>query len=312
MGQTRTGETITQDDINVLQVLSNQAALAIENAIFWQQEEAKIITYSREQTASDISFGAGHQFNNRLYAISLTAETVVTIVGKKDIERMSAEELRSHLKKAIAKFKKISDECRFGAQITAGIMSLTGASPKNFTEFDIIPIIQSSLEMAKMKHSKDKIEENKPPVLLVSHVPQELPQVFGSDAQIRDCLFNIIDNSFDAVYERYSRLPEHESYIPQIEICAFVKDGYVVITIADNGIGIEEENKQKIFMGYFTTKPTSVKGYGAGGHGIGLYTVHNLILAHKGRISFTSELGKGTVFTIELPISSKEAGCLNY
>jgi signal transduction histidine kinase len=166
-----------------------------------------------------------------------------------------------------------------------------------------------------MKHSKDKIEGNKPSVLITNNISQNLPLIFGSDAQVRDCFFNLIDNAYDAGYEKDAKIkkknpelnwPQDQVYEPQIELKASVKDNYLVIDITDNGMGIKEEDKKKIFAGFFTTKPTSIKGYGPGGHGIGVFTVKKLILAHKGKIYFTSEYGKGTTFTIELPLAKKE------
>jgi hypothetical protein len=182
LGESRVDETFTQEDINVLQVLSNQAALAIENALFWQRDEEKLVESSKEEAASAVSFGAGHQFNNRLYAISMTVDGIFDALGNRDINQLSFEETRTILQKALIKLKKISEECQFGGQITAGIMSLTGTTPPNFAEFDISPIITSSIELVEMKHSKDKIEGNKPSVLITNNISQNLPLIFGSDA----------------------------------------------------------------------------------------------------------------------------------
>jgi len=314
LGESRSQEAFTQEDINVLQVLSNQAALAIENALFWQRDEEKLVESSKEEAASAVSFGAGHQFNNRLYAISMTVDGIFDVLGGRDINQLSPDETKTILQKALVKLKKISEECQFGGQITAGIMSLTGTAPPNFAEFDISPIVTSSIELVEMKHSRDKIEGNKPSVLITNNTSQNLPPVFGSDAQIRDCLFNLIDNAYDAAYEKDSQIkkkdpevnwPQGQTYTPQIEIKTSVKDNNLVIHITDNGIGIKEENKKRLFAGFFTTKATSIKGYGPGGHGIGVFTVKKLILAHKGKIYFNSEYGKGTTFTIELPLAKK-------
>lgn len=314
LGESKSNETFTQEDINVLQVLSNQAALAIENALFWQRDEEKLVESSKEEAASAVSFGAGHQFNNRLYAMSMMVDGIFDTLGERDVEHMTQEEIRPLFKKTLGKLKKISEECQFGGQITAGIMSLTGTTPPNFEEFDISVIINSSIELVEMKHSRDKIEGNRPAVLIINHALKALPLIFGSDAQIRDCLFNLIDNAYDAAYEKDTKIkkedpelhwPQGQAYNPQIEVKASVKDNHLVIDITDNGIGVQEEDKKRIFVGFFTTKATSVKGYGPGGHGIGVFTVKKLILAHKGKISFNSEYGKGTTFTIELPLLKK-------
>ncbi|RJP29199.1 MAG: GAF domain-containing protein [Candidatus Omnitrophota bacterium] len=311
LGGSRNDETFTKEEINVLQVLSNQAALAIENASFWQGEEDRIVESSREQAVSDVSFGAGHQFNNRLYAISMTCDGIFDMLGERNVCDLSDAEAKQILQKSLPKLKKISDECQYGGEITKGIMSLTGTTPPNFEEFDPSSIINSSLELVEMKHSQDKIEGKRPPVDISCQIDKNLPSVFGSDAQIRDCVFNLVDNSFDAVYEKIDKIrvrnpelkwPENDSYAPHIELKAFVKDNYLIISITDNGIGIKEEDKRKIFAGYYSSKPTGLQGYGKGGHGVGLFVVKKFILAHKGKIDFASEYGQGTTFTIELPL----------
>jgi len=316
LGESRNQEVLTQEDISVLQVLSNQAALAIENSLFWQKEQERLIEESREDASQAVSFGAGHQFNNRLYAISMTADSFLEPLSDKDLNLLSPEELKENLKKAVAKFKKISDECQFGGQITAGLMSLTGSSSSNnFSEFDPLALINSCLDLVEMKHSRDKAEANRPAVLIQKHIPDNLPLVFGSSAQIRDCLFNLIDNAYDAIYAKDQKLKQNDPeltsnsnqpYNPRIDITTSIKDNYLVIDITDNGLGIREEHKKRLFAGFFTTKPTSVKGYGPGGHGIGLFTVRRLILAHKGKIYFNSTYGQGTTFTIELPLAKKK------
>lgn len=315
LGEKKSKRMYSQDDLSTLGILSYQTALAIENAMFWVREEENLVQSSKEQAASDISFGASHQFNNRLFAISMIVNKVSAKISNSVINQQGCgEELKPALQEVLINLKKIVDECQFGGQITAGIMGLTGVAAKNFADFDPGPLILSSLELVEMKHFKDKIDGGSPVVSITTRIDKNLPVVFGSDAQIRDCLFNLIDNAYDAVYEKDAKIkqkdtqlnwPEGQTYTPQIEIAAFPKDNYLVINVTDNGMGVKEEYRKMIFASYFTTKPTSVKGYGKGGHGIGVYTVRKLILAHKGRINFTSEYGKGATFTIELPIGQK-------
>jgi PAS domain S-box-containing protein len=73
--------------------------------------------------------------------------------------------------------------------------------------------------------------------------------------------------------------------------------GYVEITIADSGMGIAEEDQDKIFNPFFSTKEK--------GAGLGLAIVHNIVEAHGGIIGVESELGKGSAFTITLPLLDK-------
>ena len=85
--------------------------------------------------------------------------------------------------------------------------------------------------------------------------------------------------------------------VGHIAVTALVDNGFVTITIKDNGIGIPEEKHGKIFVPYFTTKST--------GTGLGLAMVKQIIENHKGLIHFDSQVGIGTTFVIKLPLESK-------
>ncbi len=80
---------------------------------------------------------------------------------------------------------------------------------------------------------------------------------------------------------------------PQIKVRVFIEDNLVKITVEDNGSGIAEETKARVFEPKFTTKSS--------GMGLGLAMVKNIVETFKGNITFTSELGKGTVFTVTFP-----------
>lgn len=80
---------------------------------------------------------------------------------------------------------------------------------------------------------------------------------------------------------------------PKILVTISSEDGFVKITVADNGIGISEENKEKIFEPKFTTKTS--------GMGLGLGMVKNIVETYNGSITFTSQPGEGTIFTVTFP-----------
>jgi signal transduction histidine kinase len=82
----------------------------------------------------------------------------------------------------------------------------------------------------------------------------------------------------------------------KLTIKAFEKDKKVYITVQDTGVGIPEEIKPKLFQPLMTTKSK--------GQGFGLAVVKRLVERLGGKISFDSEAGKGTTFTIELPVES--------
>ncbi len=80
---------------------------------------------------------------------------------------------------------------------------------------------------------------------------------------------------------------------PKIEVKVKEDNGNVIISVADNGKGVSEEDATKIFEPKFTTKTS--------GMGLGLPMIKNIVEAYNGNITFTSEINKGTVFTVSIP-----------
>ena len=75
---------------------------------------------------------------------------------------------------------------------------------------------------------------------------------------------------------------------------------YVAIDIIDTGVGIEEDDLKKVFEPFYTTKPVGV------GTGLGMSIAYKVITSHGGNADITSEVGKGTKFTIVLPIAQQK------
>ncbi|MDN3491676.1 sensor histidine kinase [Winogradskyella bathintestinalis] len=100
---------------------------------------------------------------------------------------------------------------------------------------------------------------------------------------------NLVKNGIQAI-------PEDVNH-PKIEVCVFSEAENVIITIEDNGSGIAEDTKEKIFEPKFTTKSS--------GMGLGLGMVKNIVETYNGSITFTSQLGKGTIFTVSIPANAE-------
>ena len=127
-----------------------------------------------------------------------------------------------------------------------------------------------------------------------------LPSVECFAGPINQVFMNILSNAIDALDDSNSQLTfeEMSEKLSQIKICTEVVGNFVEIKISDNGPGITEEVKQRIFDTFFTTKPIGK------GTGMGLSISYQIIVErHKGKLYCTSELGKGTEFTIKMPIA---------
>jgi signal transduction histidine kinase len=189
--------------------------------------------------------------------------------------------------------------------ILTGILNF--AKPKSsVTEkeiFSLKEIIEASKMLVQIKHHKEKV-----PVVL--DIPNE-DKIYGIKYQIQEVCFNCIDNSFEAVIEKeqhlknplFNDIDKTEHFVPEIKVSLkYLDDNKYQIIIKDNGIGIKQENKVKIFSAFFTTKPSSKSG-----SGIGSYVARRMIVeSHNGDITFESKYGEGTTFFITLPLSQKK------
>ncbi len=132
---------------------------------------------------------------------------------------------------------------------------------------------------------------------LVTEFDPDLPSVECLPGEINQVILNMIVNAAHAIEGR--KKLEGTSDLGTITIDTLVEGDYAVIRIGDTGAGISKENLQKIFDPFFTTKEVGK------GTGQGLYIAHSVIVEkHGGQLEVESELGKGTRFTIKLPIEA--------
>jgi len=116
-------------------------------------------------------------------------------------------------------------------------------------------------------------------------LPIDVPEVYVDRALLKQAVLNLVLNAAEA-------MPNGG----QLRVVLSRRGEMAEITVEDTGRGIPPENKQKIFQLFFTTRP--------GGSGIGLASTFRIVQLHNGSIDFSSEVGRGTTFRIELPLAA--------
>ena len=126
----------------------------------------------------------------------------------------------------------------------------------------------------------------------------QLPQVSCYACEINQVFLHLITNAIDALSTGIGELFE-SNQAPTIRITTEIDTtNTVVISIADNGVGMTDDIKQKIFDPFFTTKPVGQ------GTGMGLSISHQIITEkHKGSLECKSSPGEGTTFMIKIPFT---------
>ncbi|MDK2408614.1 PhnD/SsuA/transferrin family substrate-binding protein [Aphanizomenon sp. PH219] len=134
------------------------------------------------------------------------------------------------------------------------------------------------------------------PTIILNKEYGNLPIVDCSPGQLNQVFMNILSNAIDALEKTITHQPNN--FIPTITIRTNVIDNrWVLIYIADNGLGMGEETKLRVFDPFFTTKPVGQ------GTGLGLSISYQIVVErHSGKLDFFSEPGKGTEFQIKLPL----------
>ncbi len=238
-------------------------------------DQAKILHQDKMMSLGRLAASVVHEINNPLFGVLNYLQLMTRIVRKGPITGDQKEKFEHYLELA-------QNETSRCSQIISTLLTF---SRKSSPAFDCI-LIPDLLERCKIlcQHKLDLSS-----IRLEYSADPEIPAVKGDFNQLQQCLFNLIFNAIDA-------MPEGGSIL----IKAGHDSSKVLISVQDTGIGIQEADIKHIFEPFYTTKK---EGYGVG---LGLSTVYGIIENHHGSINVESTPGKGTTFTLELPIYKKE------
>lgn len=275
-------EAIVDEDVERLRAFANHASLAIENSHLYQtlQEKLeelssaynelqanrnKLIRYERLSAVGEVAAKITHEIRNPMVAIGGFARRLL----KKDIE---GEELnRNYLKIIIEEISNLEN-------ILTDILYFAKPALPKCTYVDINGIVRNILEVLAVE-----MEEN---AIRTEHYPDaSLPVLCLDENQIRRVIINIIKNAIQAI-------PDGGT----ITVTTEQEDQWVKVEIADTGIGISDEDIDKLFDAFFSSKST--------GSGLGLTVSAQIINNHGGTIEVMRRVPKGTIFIIKLPKAS--------
>lgn len=300
LGEKVNGQSYTNEDINVFKILSRQAALSIENCIFFEEsKDSQQRMFAAEKLASigGMADGVAHQIKNRLNLFSLAGGElkleIKTFVEKYGELISSNPELDKTFKYLNEIAASLLDNVKRTDSIIRGILDFAKVEKKGnfFADFSFKEIAELSCRLLMLKHETASLP------LTVKIDAKDI--IYGVKSQLTEVIYNLLDNAYEAIKERkmQTNAKDLQYFIPEIELSLTNTPERQIIKISDNGIGIKDDDQHKIFAPFFTTK-TSYKS----GSGIGVYVVKRIIEEnHKGRIWFTSIYMKGTSFIIELP-----------
>ena len=205
-------------------------------------------------------------------------------------DREEVEDIVADLKENMA---KIVEHGERAISIIQGILLVSRGKEGEFIPSDINHIVKEYVWLAYHALRANHKGFN---ITIHESYQDGLPQMMVIPQDISRAVLNLMNNACYAVWDRSQK--EGEQYVPTIDIKTVLNaEGMVEIVIQDNGVGISDEVKEHLYENFFTTKPV---GQGTGlGMGITRDIVEN---RHHGKLTFESEIGKGTCFTIIIPV----------
>jgi len=227
---------------------------------------------SKMSTVGRLAAGVAHEINNPLAIINEKAGLM------KDILEMSGD-LQKNKDKFLSLISSIFDSVNRCRTITHRLLGFSRRMEISHDSFDINEAIREVLGFIE----KEVLYRN---ITLNQNLSDSLPKIASDKGQLQQVILNIVNNAIDAVDEG-----------GLIEISSVVKDANTVqVSIKDNGSGISKDKLKHIFEPFYTTKE---KGKGTG---LGLSISYGIMQKLGGSIHVESETGKGTTFTLEIPI----------
>jgi len=214
-----------------------------------------------------ITAGVAHEVKNPLNSMRLWLENLK--------ESLSDDGDNTASRQAVQVLDKEIDRLD---QVVKRFLDFTRPMDVRLEATQLADLLKEVLEIAKPQLLKSNIR-------LATLLPIDVPEVYVDRALLKQAVLNLVLNAAEA-------MPTGG----QLRLVLSRRGEMAEITVGDTGNGIPQENQQKIFQLFFTTRP--------GGSGIGLASTFRIVQLHNGSIDFTSEVGRGTTFRIELPLAA--------
>ena len=204
-------------------------------------------------------------------------------------DREEVDDIVADLKDNMA---KIVEHGERAISIIQGILLVSRGKENEFLPSDINKIVK---EYVWLSYQAMRANDKRFNISIREDYQQDMPRIMVIPQDLSRAVLNLMNNACFAVSQRAAR--EGEGYTPTISIKTSTADGQLVISITDNGEGMSDEVKTRLFENFFTTKPIGM------GTGLGMGIIRDIVEnKHGGKLTFESTLGQGTCFTMTIPI----------
>ncbi len=241
------------------------------------EKDAQLIQASKMKSLGEMSAGIAHEINQPLNAIKMGSEFLAMMVEKdREIPKDQLHEVVSEISTQVDRAAEIIDTLRaFGRKADLVKEKVDINRPVN----GVHSIVRKQFELDD--------------IIIELNLTPGLSPVLAHNNRLQQVLFNLVANARDAINEKNDLRPVREGGL--IVIRSYESNGRVVLEVRDNGAGIPEAVRDKIFEPFFSTKETSHD------MGLGLAITYGIVKDYGGDIQVQSREGEGTVFILSFP-----------
>ncbi len=263
-----------------------------------KRSQAKVLHQEKMASIGQLAAGVAHEINNPIGFINSNLSTLGKYLSRlsgflavqseciaagappEQVESVRQQQARLKIDYIVKDLETLVRESLEGAErvrsIVADLKSFSRVDESEYKQADLNECLRSTINIVwnEIKY-KATLKKELGDIPKTRCYPQQINQVF----------MNLLVNAAHAIEQQ-----------GVITVRSWEEDGYICVTVADTGQGIPEANLSRIFEPFFTTKEVGK------GTGLGLSITYDIVKKHKGEITVQSQPGKGTVFTVRIPV----------
>jgi two-component system, NtrC family, sensor histidine kinase HydH len=211
-----------------------------------------------------------HEIKNHLGTLQLNLQLLA-----EDFQEPQSQRER----RALERVQRLENECQRLVEVSNDFLRFARVEELNLAPADLVAVVEELVDFFTPTARQARIE-------IKCYLPVDLPTILLDRDMFKQALLNLMLNAEQA-------MPDGG----EITLQAACESGGLALHVIDTGKGMSREVLARVFRPFFSTKP--------GGTGLGLPTARKIIAAHRGDLSVESELGRGTKFTIRLPVAAE-------
>ena len=255
--------------------------------------QAQLIQSEKMASLGELTAGIAHEIQNPLNFVNNFSEINTELIDELKTELaagslQSADELSNNIKENAEKI------VHHGRRADAIVKSMLYHSRISTGQKELADINALADEYLRLAYHGFRAKDKSFNATFSTDLDPDLPKIAVISQDIGRVLLNLINNAFYAVAAKTSAKADG-NYDPTVSVSTKKVGDKVFISVKDNGPGIPDHIKEKIFQPFFTTKPTG------SGTGLGLSLSYDIVKAHGGEIIVNIKENEGTEFTITLP-----------